>query len=48
MRTVEVAAGNPMVEPQDLESYEPPTVLEVGTVEDLTWTSSFDVSTGGV
>jgi hypothetical protein len=43
----EVVTGIPAMKPQGgLEPYEPPAVSELGTVEDLTWTSSFDLSTG--
>lgn len=42
MGTMEIAAGTPAVGSQVLESYEPPAVSELGTVEDLTWDGSTD------
>jgi len=42
MGTMKIAAGTPAVGSQVLESYEPPVVSELGTVEDLTWEGSTD------
>ena len=38
----EVAAGTSAVKKRGLETYEPPAVSELGTVEDLTWEGSTD------
>jgi hypothetical protein len=42
MKKGKVAADTSAVEKQGLETYEMPAVLELGTVEDLTWEGSTD------
>jgi len=42
MKKGKVAADTSAVEKQGLETYEVPAVLELGTVEDLTWEGSTD------